>query len=453
MSRNATASWSGYSHQGKVGILVSLIEINIIIAHQNKADIKNALNEWVIEYESAEDFDIKHKNTVHSRHQVKAKKDAKYPNDYKDVLEVLKYKLVNGKCKIHKHGFQIYRFDKNKIPLEIEVDKNSRFLHTITTVNGFYLNKTDFENQFWDATYTENPNNIQLYTYPNQEKHCPLSTDDDQLKLFCIQEIERVLCKINHHFKTSKAEQENIYNAINGMLDNEIREKHNTGKTTYPTLTFNKIYNVITQSDKYQEDNINFVREQFYKSWLETQNEFDYRKSDCFSEVQIDEVGNIAETIYLLEDDKFMQLLKNMNPDKNKVNNLESKEDLIALCKTETLKDVFYECIALVTKQTFEVDYLGYNVDGGYLLTLISRLPAKIGKVVEAMATNENVTKNLFDRRYLVNACINEKLIHDYVKNTNNNWGDKAKQTDIFFNPELEFIDLETAIEKLNGGN
>src|SRR5699024_2294695 len=144
MNRNATASWSGYSHQGKAGILVSLIQINNIIQKCDDSEIEHILNEWLIEYEGAEDFDIKHKETVISRHQVKAKSNGSYPNNYKDVLGVLKYQLINGYLKRINPGFQICDYDKDGNPREIEVDKESRFLHTITEVKGFDLNFIEF---------------------------------------------------------------------------------------------------------------------------------------------------------------------------------------------------------------------------------------------------------------------------------------------------------------------
>src|SRR5699024_8837440 len=159
MSRNATASWSGYSHQGKVGILVSLTQINELLELENVnensigSEIEKILDDWIIEFEAAEDFDIKYQHTVQSRHQVKAKKNAKYPNDYKDVLGILKYEVKDGTKRILSNGFQICSFDENGTPQEIEVDKDSRFLHTITKVNGFYKKREDFEEQFKNSTY------------------------------------------------------------------------------------------------------------------------------------------------------------------------------------------------------------------------------------------------------------------------------------------------------------
>lgn len=84
-NRNATPSWSGYIHQGKVGFLVSLRQLKKCI--DDKApDYEN----YVIRYENAEDFDIVDNNDkVISRHQVKAYIDGTSREQY------LRYKQEN----------------------------------------------------------------------------------------------------------------------------------------------------------------------------------------------------------------------------------------------------------------------------------------------------------------------------------------------------------------------
>ncbi|CZA99721.1 hypothetical protein [Streptococcus suis] len=97
---NATSSWSGYNHQGQVGIFLASKELNELL---QKGD---SYSGYSIEFEKedGEDVDIVQNNTVISRHQVKAKITSKNLNDYKDVLTEFN---VNG------------------------VDKGSRYLHTI----------------------------------------------------------------------------------------------------------------------------------------------------------------------------------------------------------------------------------------------------------------------------------------------------------------------------------
>lgn len=80
---NATSSWSGYNHQGQVGIFLALKEPRVLL--QKSKDY----NDYSVEFETedGEDVDIVQSNTVISRHQVKAKTTSKNLNAYKDVLE------------------------------------------------------------------------------------------------------------------------------------------------------------------------------------------------------------------------------------------------------------------------------------------------------------------------------------------------------------------------------
>src|SRR6476661_9878610 len=52
MSRNATASWSGYAHQGKIGLLVAIRKL--ISLHGSDSD----LSTFQIKYETQEDVSL-----------------------------------------------------------------------------------------------------------------------------------------------------------------------------------------------------------------------------------------------------------------------------------------------------------------------------------------------------------------------------------------------------------
>ena len=83
-NRNATPSWSGYIHQGKVGFLVALRQLKKCIDDQ----VPNYEN-YVIRYENAEDFDIVDNNDkVISRHQVKAYIDGTSREQYSTLFKI-----------------------------------------------------------------------------------------------------------------------------------------------------------------------------------------------------------------------------------------------------------------------------------------------------------------------------------------------------------------------------
>ena len=92
--RNASASWSGYVHQGKVGFLVALRSLKDCIIKGEKSYLQ-----YELKYENAEDFDITDESgKVLSRHQVKAKKNGIDRSDYNTVFHIQSRKLSeNGK--------------------------------------------------------------------------------------------------------------------------------------------------------------------------------------------------------------------------------------------------------------------------------------------------------------------------------------------------------------------
>ena len=82
--RNAVSSWSGYNHQGKVGIFLAIRELKKLTdAREDYSKYK-----LIFEKNGGEDVDICYSTAVVSRHQVKAKKDGKYPNDYANVRTI-----------------------------------------------------------------------------------------------------------------------------------------------------------------------------------------------------------------------------------------------------------------------------------------------------------------------------------------------------------------------------
>lgn len=125
--RNATSSWSGFSHQGKVGILVALVEINKLLSEDRP------LEDWIMCQENVEDFDIKKGDEVKSRHQVKAYSEGNNLNDYADVLCEFETKINAKEIK------KTVGFDMTGVP------EGEAFLHTIIDVKGFGLSSEQYK--------------------------------------------------------------------------------------------------------------------------------------------------------------------------------------------------------------------------------------------------------------------------------------------------------------------
>lgn len=442
--RNATASWSGYLHQGKVGILVALREINILL------DAGNNLGKWSIKFENAEDFDIINNGKVKSRHQVKAYKDAKYPNDLKDVLSTLQYRFdeVSGKVKMISPGFKIYKYDQKGNILEIEVDDDSRYLHTITEILYFGLSIEDFKKQCNNASiiHRDNPNKIKLYEYTDTEKYCPLSTLDseDKLTMYSIKELKKILIREDHTEKENISWQKGVLESITAELDKEIREKHIEGDNSYPEISFQKIYELIVTNTQFIKSNIQSLREKFVTFWEEFKYEFNV--TDVAKE---EEILAIIKTIYDYDDEVLKKFFINIHPDEVSAANFDTMSNAVDFFKKDNIKYIFLYCLYEVKNEKFSVEEICYEKDGGYVLTAIAKPPVVFKAVVEVMINNSKLTDKFFNKNFLINNKINDMNLYDEIEK-NNNWSKNLPESNKFMNPNIKFISVEKAIEKLN---
>ena len=280
---NATSSWSGYNHQGQVGIFLALKELNMLI--QNGKDFRDYSVQF--EKEDGEDVDIVKWTEVISRHQVKAKKNKKNLNDYKDVLTGFK-----------KDG----------------VDENSRYLHTICDVVGFDLSEEEFKELPYKPKFIPNVNNVKLYEYPNGNKYCELSnTSESKIDNFCKAEIKSLLTSHSPNLKDDDDHIKETLFELKDLLCTKIREAHEAGGSVNPVILFPDIYDIVTSTEKRERQSIRRAKGLFALYWNEN---FD---NDVDNTI-INEILNLA-------DDDFKNLLIDMNPD-NRISQLQDLNNL-----------------------------------------------------------------------------------------------------------------------------
>lgn len=458
--RNATASWSGYFHQGKIGVFL-LLERLLTLLEENE-DYKG----WYVEYESAEDIDVKKpsmngsEDEVVSRHQVKAYLKGSTPNKYKDVLSVFKYKYSDGKLSIETPGFQIHNYDEegNQTSSVPVVDSESRYLHTIKEVKGFGLNENDLKEFDGRQTYVSNPNNVKLFEYPDGNKYCSLSNGDieDDIHEFCINKIEKILKIRNFNLSGDLVRIKKVYLYVLAKLDLEIREKHKY--KGFPTLFFEEVLQIIEDQSDFEETRIRNLRVFLVKQWaifLEELYELEYEEEDdtsikIFNEKAVFFKKKIDE-IYQLNDENLLDFFRKMNPDKF---NEDEEQEFLSLCDDNSFKDVFLSCLVGVTEKEFDCLYNGYRSNGGFLVSQINRKPAMVSSVIQRMMDNRGATKDIFQRDYLVNAQIENIKISEkidlLVENKPNVWGKRASENDKFTNSNMSFIRVDDAIAKIN---
>lgn len=448
-NRNATGSWHGYTHQSKVGVLLALRKIKELL------EKGEPLDNWIVEFESAEDIDIKHEFKVDSRHQVKAYKNGEYPNAYKDVLQEA-YPINNGKMTKVTPAFQYRAVKEDNSPGDIEVDENSRYLHTIVEVKGFGLTKEEFRKVVPPQTiYVSNPNKVQLYQYSKNKYFCDFSKSDEQdkLEVYCVKEIEKILTIEKSPFSKISDIHKSKFLYIVDTLDNQVRAEHLKYPTGYPTLSFKEIFEILTSYEAQERTNTQIMRQAFMSIWDDYVDELKLGNPNLDKAV-IDNTRLIIQEIYMLDDDEFKEFIMYLNPDQKSVDNLANAQILTSHVQSNSLKDVMYRCLFNITEQSFDRDYLGYK-NGKYTLSLINREQAGIKSVIESLSRNSEYLNKIYERNYLINGQINNQKITPGVykekDKINSNWRNEKEKNHIM-NPEMKFITAKEAIKKINEG-
>ena len=418
--RNAVSSWSGYNHQGKVGIFLAIRELKKLTdAREDYSKYK-----LIFEKNGGEDVDICYSTAVVSRHQVKAKKDGKYPNDYANV------RTINSEnCRT---GYQI-----------LGTTNQDRYLHVICEVNGWDMDKSTFKKSYSGAKYVPNKSKVQLYTYPDGEKYCNLvggriSPIDD----FCIADIKEILKHSNITLSNDEDHIEETLLEINELVSRRISKAHNAGKGVYPVIYFQELNKIITSTEKRQRQSIRRAKNLFALYWNENLD------NDADNTV-INEILNLAE-------DDFENLLIDLHPD-GKILDLKKINNLDNLVDRYSIKYIFYNFLKWCKEEKFILDNLNYQTNQeSFRLSLINAPKAAAGEVKDSIMQNIGLRliRTIFDTDYLINMNIDgrkffeEHPIHEEGKEKLES-GFVGEVKDNIFSSNLEYIDYENTVRKL----
>lgn len=418
--RNAVSSWSGYNHQGKVGIFLAIRELKKLTdAREDYSKYK-----LIFEKNGGEDVDICYSTAVVSRHQVKAKKDGKYPNDYAIV------RTINSEnCRT---GYQI-----------LGTTNQDRYLHVICEVNGWDMDKSTFKKSYSGAKYVPNKSKVQLYTYPDGEKYCNLvggriSPIDD----FCIADIKEILKHSNITLSNDEDHIEETLLEINELVSRRISKAHNAGKGVYPVIYFQELNKIITSTEKRQRQSIRRAKNLFALYWNENLD------NDADNTV-INEILNLAE-------DDFENLLIDLHPD-GKILDLKKINNLDNLVDRYSIKYIFYNFLKWCKEEKFILDNLHYQTNQeSFRLSLINAPKAAAGEVKDSIMQNIGLRliRTIFDTDYLINMNIDgrkffeEHPIHEEGKEKLES-GFVGEVKDNIFSSNLEYIDYENTVRKL----
>lgn len=394
--RNATASWSGYSHQGQVGILIALRAL------QNLAD----LHAHFVQFETHEDVALYHlagsTKTYLSVHQVKAYYSAAniYKSTYSDVL--------SG-------------------PFE---SGNERFLHTAVEIQDWITNTT-----------TVNTNNVKLYPYTTSQNYCGTT----EIEHFIKNELTTILSP------ASDSVINNAYHRLSFELDNRIRREHQRASKDLFDIKFslNEVNDLIRCTDTFDSKEIYDCRKLFYDIYIE------FVKNENLTPERITALeDNIIKHLNALDDTDFRLLLQRMNLNES----LERLKQSQIYLNKPGLTQVFFRALidivgtdALLQENSVVIyDKLGES--SKYILTAIIDEERDKLTVIENILSNLVSQNLLWESHSLVNRHIDVDLIYrnpaiNSIATLTENEDDKNKFMS-YANSKL--VVRETAISKLN---
>ena len=453
-NRNATPSWSGYIHQGKVGFLVALRQLKKCIDDQ----VPNYEN-YVIRYENAEDFDIVDNNDkVISRHQVKAYIDGTSREQYSTLFKIQtrKYCEVEDKRSnqkiwkeiIDEEGFQIHQFDGQGHILAVEVSPDSRYLHVIVAITDFNLPRYEYlKKDGRRKKYTDNNSCIQLYPYnkKNDLYHCPLSQDDenDTIRDYCKAEIKEILKSKGNSLNDSASHLNQVYlRYVGSLLDHSIGQEHS--ESGFPEISFGKILSIIeteTSEDEIYEmkKNLTYRWEKYHRDYASDIREEDFKF--------MDEINN---HLLSLTNDEFYEFVRMMLPHEN------SDENFFKLFCNAPMEDIFYVLLEKIKGFSFKAySYLDDN-EKSYRTSLISiqDRPGIIAKKIQEIIDNSEFLKATFNHDFLINKDIDELHIGNRIDEFDGMLDNRYREewsTGVqhnIFKQNMEFISIKKAIEK-----
>lgn len=344
--RNATASWSGYVYQGKVGMLVGIRNISKIFT-ADSSNIETALAGWQLEFETFEDFDIKSPDGVVSRHQVKAKK------------------VVNAHTK-SAYTSALSDFDPTGCP------EDTRYLHVICAVTN------------WDTSDIANPHKVKLYEYPDGSLFCDLANDQIQQIALTFLRVLRPEATDNHLIQ--------IYHYLNFLVLETVNKNH-TSNASFNLLDLYKIIAHAPVDELNDEVNEIRLKDLLVKCLCELESELHSNEEELG--VSWEAAESHIEDLCQLEWGVLKRFLMNIHP-------ANSSFDIDHDFNSVGFKDVFLDLIRNV-RTDFNADIIGYrhNKEAYIASTINNNARAKV-ELARQVVSNPNNTKVMFEGKNIV---------------------------------------------------
>ena len=393
--RNATANWSGYNHQGKVGLLVALRKIEALRC--------TGLNQYRLELETQEDVKLLQGTTVIEVHQVKAYLNSSTIGAYTSAL------------------------------MDFESCAGDNCLHTICEITN------------WGSlTAAQNPANVILYPYNTTENYCQLDEIDGYIKA----SIKAILRLQGHAQQDNDGWCHTAFYEYLALLDERIREEHQNGtKPTYNVgFSLEEINHLLISPPVHRYTIVSKIRSSIYEEYIEFIKQQEDGGFAAMSAEHEAFVNKIIKQIALLNDTQIEEFLNQIFPatTQGKTIAASSLTDPFFVAKdfssTFLCTLIRIENIQLV----LEADgYPHYKAGLNYLLTALQHIEVDKRKITRLILANERLNTARYETDFIINEHLSGKLSENAPKVIRRDSGFMAEK-------DLEFITCVDAVNTLN---
>lgn len=394
---DASPSWNGYNHQGKVGIYVALEMMN----HIPKEDI----NKYELELEWFEDFSIKKDGKYESIHQVKTYSHTA-TSKYKEAIWLLLAKLLDikelGNAFLHvtQKLTNTEKLEKKLLTyvMSEDAEKNTEESSQKQKTEKYATPKECRDKVNESGKYHELFKRFALYDYGDGNQYCSLEGIEEATKK-----------KLHQLIGASATETrvERAYYYLLGLVDKNIRERHIDIQTGYKQhkvpIKFLDIENIVNEnfeliSKEYASYYLKNEFQSISQSYLEDLKE-EYEEN-MILEQEVLRLHKTLKQINELDNEQFLDFCLKITPN-NEVNK-ELPEHIIKMikhCLNKTgLNDGFFEMLKQIKKEFADNKwtYNKKNTDGVNVTYLPSTItdddhPLRNRKLAKSIINNAHL--------------------------------------------------------------
>ncbi|MEX3418842.1 hypothetical protein H0911_07940 [Bacillus sp. HSTU-bmb18] len=387
---DATPTWSGYNHQGKVALLIAL---DVIIDQGIKSE--NEAMPYSLELEWLEDVAIKKNDEYIAIHQVKAYKNQNISN-YGDAIWMLLGKV---------HHLNIPKAYLHTI-LSVEVEFSD--IKEITLKNKNEVYRTTLNNQnAAESTFEK----FSTYLYSDDRKYCPLEDIDVLIQ----ERISTFIDSVDTVVNTEKQIKSIYLNLLEKIHKNVLKRhfkiqagivtQNNQNRSDIDSICFFEIIRILVENyEDSSESYYTYTLKQLFSQYTD-----EFLAQLYEDQVPLDTVTifkEVIDTLLSLGDEEFLLFCKKISPHTS-VKNLNITE-FHNLLPADGIYDSFFTIIKTISRkpETRDEDIRYALAEKIYMPTAISASQGQGQRIARGILNNDSMLDLLFS----IDTMISERL-------------------------------------------